>query len=301
MNAEVLSKTRFDVHRAVTDSIVKAIESGAGEFQMPWHGNGAAIAKPQNAHTKMEYHGINVMALWAEAYGRGYQSGYWATYRQWCEVGAQVKKDEKGTVIVFYKKLERDDESEGDEPVSRLFARASWVFNADQVLGWEAPIPYVPVDPMEPIESVETFVKATKAEVKYGGGRACYHVRDDYIEMPDRDRFIGSKTSTPEEAHSAVILHELVHWCGARHRLDRGFDNVITREWRANEELVAEIGAAFLCADLAVSNEPRPDHAAYVDSWLTLLKNDVKAIFRASHQASHAAIYLHELASANDW
>ena len=153
---------------------------------------------------------------------------------------------------------------------------------------------------MEPIESVEIFVKATKAEVKYGGGRACYHVRDDYIEMPDCNRFIGSKTSTPEEAHSACILHELVHWCGAKHRLDRGFDNVITREGRANEELIAEIGAAFLCADLGVSNEPRPDHAAYVASWLTLLKNDAKAIFHASRLANQAAMYLHELVSAND-
>jgi len=301
MNAEVLSNTRFDVHRAVTESIVKAIEAGTGEFTMPWHGNGAAIAKPQNAHTKMEYHGINVMALWAEAYGRGYQSGYWATYRQWLEVGAQVKKDEKGTVIVFYKMLERDVAPEEEASVSRLFARASWVFNADQVSGWEPPTPYVSLDPMEPIESVETFVRATKADIKYGGGRACYHVRDDYIEMPDRNRFIGSKTSTPKEAHSAVILHELVHWVGAKHRLDRGFDAVITREGRAEEELIAEIGAAFLCADLGVSNEPRPDHAAYVASWLQLLKNDAKAIFHASRHANQAATYLHELATSNEW
>ena len=120
MNAEVLSNTQFDVHRAVTESIVKAIEAGAGEFIMPWHSNGAAIAKPQNAHTKMEYHGINVMALWAEAYGRGYQSGYWATYRQWREVGAQLKNDGKGTGIVFYKKLERETHSGGHEPTRRM-------------------------------------------------------------------------------------------------------------------------------------------------------------------------------------
>ena len=95
MNTQVLSHQRFDVYRAVTDSIVTAIEVGAGEFAMPWHGQGAAIAKPQNAHTRMEYHGINVLALWAQAHAMGYGSGYWGTYRQWQEVGAQVAKGEK--------------------------------------------------------------------------------------------------------------------------------------------------------------------------------------------------------------
>jgi antirestriction protein ArdC len=165
MNEEVLSNTRFDVYHAVTDTIISAIEAGAGEFVMPWHGNGVAIGKPQNAHTRMEYHGINVIALWAQAYENGYQSGYWASYRQWQEVGAQVVKGEKGSTIVFFKRIDEDNDDEGSETSTRIFARASRVFNADQVEGWEPPQERRAVSPAEVIESVETFVAATKAQV----------------------------------------------------------------------------------------------------------------------------------------
>lgn len=300
MTDEVLSHPRFAVHRTITESIVKAIEAGAGEFVMPWHGNGAAIGKPQNAHTKMEYHGVNVIALWAEAYGHGYHSGYWATYRQWQEVGAQVIRGQKGATIVFFKRVEKP-EADDEQPARSLIARASRVFNADQVSGWEAPRPSVPSDPVETLESVDTFIGATQARIEHGGARAYYDVREDAIQMPDRQRFIGSPTSSAQEAYSACVLHELVHWSGAKHRLDRGLENGLTKEARAVEELVAEIGAAFLCADLGVTNEPRPDHAAYVASWLQLLKNDVRAIFHAARFANLATTYLHELAAANEW
>lgn len=133
--------------------------------------------------------------------------------------------------------------------------------------------------------------------MRHGGTIACYRIRDDYIEMPDIFRFVGSPTSSATETYSACLLHELVHWSGAQHRLDR-FWIEMTKEGRAAEELVAEIGSAFLCADLGVANEPRPDHAAYVASWLQLLKNDTRAIFAASRLANQAAMYLHELASA---
>lgn len=299
MNAEVLSQTRFDIYRTVTDTIVAAIEAGAGTFVMPWHGSGAAIAKPQNAHTRMEYHGINVIALWAQACGHGFKTGYWATYRQWQEVGAQVVKGEKASTIVFFKRTENEPDV-GDEPRFRLFARASRVFNADQVAGWTPPEERRAPGNAEITETVECFVRATRAEVKRGGTMACYHITNDYIEMPDRARFIGSPTSSATEAYSATILHELVHWSGAKHRLDRGFEAGVSKGQYAAEELVAEIGAAFLCADLGVSNEPRPDHAAYVAHWLQLLKDDTRAIFTASRLANQAAMYLHELAAASD-
>lgn len=299
MNAEVLSHTRFDVYRAVTDSIIAAIEAGAGEFVMPWHGDGVAIAKPQNALTQMEYHGVNVLALWAQAYVSGYQSGYWASYKQWQNAGAQVVKGAVGSTIVFFKRIEGEP-SEDEQPSVRLVARASRVFNADQVAGWEQPAPSRSYGDAQTMESVETFITATRAEVHRAGSIACYRIPDDYIEMPDRARFIGSPTTSPTEAYSATLLHELVHWAGARHRLAR-FGEELSKEELAAEELVAEIGAAFLCADLGVSNQPRPDHAAYVAHWLQLLKNDARAIFTASRLANQAATYLHELVSANDW
>lgn len=299
MNAEVLSQTRFDVHRAVTDTIIAAIEAGVGEFVIPWHGDGVAIAKPQNALTQMEYHGINVIALWAQAYLSGYRSGYWASYKQWRNAGAQVVKGAQGSTIVFFKKIEAEPAEDESRSV-RLVARASRVFNADQVAGWEPPAALKKYGAAEITESVETFIAATKAEVRRTGGIACYHIPDDYIEMPDRSRFTGSPTISATEAYSATLLHELVHWAGARHRLAR-FGEGLPKEEVAAEELVAEIGAAFLCADLGLSNQPRPDHAAYIAHWLGLLKNDSRAIFTASRLASQAVTYLHELVSIGDW
>lgn len=174
------------------------------------------------------------------------------------------------------------------------------MFNADQISGWQEPTLRHPVSDAEVTETVETFVTATKAQVRRTGSCACYHIRDDYIELPERSRFVGSATSTATEAYSATLLHELVHWSGAEHRLARNLATATSKAEIAAEELVAEIGAAFLCADLWVSNEPRPDHAAYVANWLTLLKNDPRAIFTASRLATQAATYLHELASMNE-
>ena len=300
MNTDVLSKGRFDVYRAVTDSIIASIEAGAGEFVMPWHGSGAAIAKPQNAHTRMEYHGINVLALWAQAHKMGYHSGYWGTYRQWQEVGAQVLKGAKASTIVFFKRIEEEPEDRRAEPTTRLFARASRVFNADQVEGWTPPEERHPPGDAELQESVEIFVRATNAKVAWGGHIACYDMADDHIEMPDIGRFRDTPTSTATEGFGATILHELVHWSGAKQRLGR-FGEGLKKQDVAAEELVAEIGAAFLCADLGVSNTPRPDHAAYVSQWLQLLKNDTRAIFTASRLANQAAMFLHEVVSAGEW
>ena len=300
MNTQVLSHTRFDVYRAVTTSIIASIEAGAGEFVMPWHGQGVAIAKPQNAHTRMEYHGINVLALWAQAHSQGYRSGYWGTYRQWQEVGAQVAKGEKSSTIVFFKRIEEDPKAGDKEPATRLFARASRVFNADQVEGWTPPEQRHPPGDAEITEAVELFVRATKADVNWIGNMACYHIRSDRIELPDIARFRNTPTSSATHAYGSTILHELVHWSGAKHRLAR-FEHRLKLEDVAAEELVAEIGSAFLCADLGLANVPRPDHAAYVAHWLKLLNDDSRAIFIASRLANQAAMFLHELVSTGEW
>jgi len=168
------------------------------------------------------------------------------------------------------------------------------VFNAAQVDGWQPPEPPVEVSPAEANASVTAFVKATEATIVHGASGAWYDVARDLIAMPALEAFIGSPTSTPSEAYQATLLHELVHWTGAAHRLDRGLAD-LSRSVLAREELVAEIGAAFLCADLGVTNEPRPDHAAYVANWLQILRDDARALFTASRRASQAANYLHDL------
>ena len=301
MHATAPSPSRPDVYQSVTNAIVAAIEAGAGPFTMPWHGTGASLGKPHNAVTQMEYHGINVLALWAAAQAQQFQSGLWASYRQWQSVGTQVIKGAIGSTIVFFKRVQPAEQASEENAPQRLIARASRVFNADQVVGWKAPDPEHPVGDAELIDSVETFIAGTGATVRTSpaGRRACYHIGADYIEMPDRRHFVGSLTSTATEAYSATLLHELVHWSGAVHRLNRDFAAATSKADIAAEELVAEIGAAFLCADLGVSNEPRPDHAAYVSSWLRLLRNDTRAIFAASRLANQAAMYLNEMSAGN--
>ena len=293
---DLSNNERFDVHRVITESIIAAIEDGAGQFVLPWHSSGAAIAKPENARTKMQYHGINVLALWAKAHSARFGSGYWASYKQWQQLGAQVASGQRGTVIVFYKQMEGDESDEGNgETSNRLLARASRVFNADQVTGWPPPVTVAAKAPVQVIEAASAFVDATKAIIfhKMEGG-AFYDIRCDTITLPNPVLFVGTDASTATEEYYATLLHELVHWSGANHRLARKLFDVSKHE-RASEELVAEIGAAFLCSDLGVTNAPRPQHAAYIASWLELLRSDVRAVFAASRLAHQAAVYLHGL------
>ena len=291
MQNSVPSNDRFDLYRTVTDKIVAAIEAGAGAFVMPWHVS-TATGRPVNALTGHGYRGVNVVALWAEAVMSGYGTGWWASYRQWERLGAQVRRGEHGTVIVFYNRLDTAPTDELDETDGfRLVARASRVFNLNQVDGWKPPGP-APVSMVEALAGVEVFVAATKAVVVHGGSRACYRRDYDRIELPARDRFRGSPTSSASEAYYGTLLHELTHWSGAPHRLDRTFGTRFGDNDYAVEELVAELGAAFLCADLGIANEPRPDHAAYVASWLEVLNDDRRAVFTAAARANDAAIYL---------
>jgi antirestriction protein ArdC len=301
MNQEVLSatETRFDVYRTITDKIIVAMETGADPFVLPWHGAGGCISRPVNAATHALYRGINVVALWAESALRGYGSGAWASYRQWQHLGAQVRKGEHGAVIVFFKEVEREDfgvpNGEVDRP--RLIARASRVFNAEQVDNWQPPGIELP-SRVGVLAEVEAFVAATKADIQRGGTIACYRHVGDCIQMPDPALFTGSATRTPTEAYYAVLLHELVHFSGAKHRLDRQFGERFGDAAYAAEELVAELGAAFLCADLKIGNELRADHASYIQAWLKILQNDRKAIFFAASRASQAVDYLHDLVKA---
>ena len=280
---------RADVHVTITNRIIEAIEAGAGEFVMPWHRRGD-IGRPTNAATQKRYQGTNVIALWAEASLSGFGSGTWATYRQWEGLGAQVRRGERSATIVFYKSL-AGSEDEGEPRGQRMFARASRVFNGGQVEGWEAPEILRP-NLAEVLPAAEMFVARTGAEVRHGHDHACYRPTEDRIEVPDRDRFLGSPTSTPTEAYYAVLLHELTHWTGAPHRLSRKFGKRFGDQTYAVEELVAELGAAFLCADIGIANAPRPDHAAYLAGWLSVLGSDPKALFMAARLASEAATFL---------
>jgi antirestriction protein ArdC len=288
--------SRRDTHQTITEKIVAAIEAGVGDYRMPWHRHGASISRPVNASTGKSYQGANVIALWAEASLRHFNSGYWATYRQWHALGAQVRKGARGSTIVFYKAIEEPvQNSEGGEgteaPKPRLFARTSWVFNAEQVEGWAPPSAPKPNE-VEIREHAETFIAATRADIRYGGDRAFYSVPEDYIGLPHPEQFVATETSSATECFYSVHLHELIHWTGAAHRLARVLRGRFGDDAYAMEELIAEFGAAFLCADLHVANEPRLDHACYVSSWLKVLNRDRNALFTAANKANAAIGYL---------
>ncbi|HEY2445036.1 MAG TPA: zincin-like metallopeptidase domain-containing protein [Rhizomicrobium sp.] len=290
------SPSKFNVYAAITAKIVRAMAENKGKFEMPWHTSVTPLSVPINAVSNAVYRGVNILALWAEAAARQYGSAVWASYKQWQSLDAQVRHGERGTMIIFYRRVEAGVGELDLELLPRYVSRAYWVFNAAQVENYSAP--EMPErTPVEINDDVESFVKATDARFEHGIPPASYHPDLDVIRMPLPNWFTGSRTRNPTQAYYAVLLHELTHWTGAKHRLDRQFGRFGDKSY-AFEELIAELGAAFMCAAFGITNEPRPDHAAYVASWLEVLNNDSRAIFTAAARAQDAIQYLGELAAA---
>ncbi|MGO8756151.1 MAG: ArdC family protein [Gallionellaceae bacterium] len=292
------SLNRGDLYTRVTNEIIKAIEAGVGDFHMPWH-RSAGQGMPRNAATKSFYQGINTIALWSTSTLRGYTSPYWATYRQWNNLGAHVRRGEKASTIIFFKKREPKEGEEGNEDTKpRLIIQGSVVFNADQVEGWEQAEPPL-VDRTERLEAVDVFISSLGATIRYGGDMASYSKAFDRINMPESRRFFETETSSATESFYSVLLHEHVHWTGHAKRLNRDLSGRFGTSDYAMEELVAELGAAFLCADLGISVTPRMDHAVYIRTWLVVLRQEKAAIITASSAAMAACRYMRDLASKN--
>ncbi|MEZ5857133.1 MAG: zincin-like metallopeptidase domain-containing protein [Hyphomicrobiaceae bacterium] len=282
-----------DVHGDVTAKIIAAIETNPLEPQMPWHRASAPLVLPVNIATGHAYQGINIVTLWCAAQQAGYHANTWGTYKQWQEKDCQVRKGEKASLVVFYRQYdtEPNPDDEGDDGRRRV-AKASWAFNAQQVDGYCPPPPPVDHGPIDRLARVDAFTAATKADIRHGGPRAFYRPSADYIQMPDEGLFTGTATSGRTESYYAVLLHELTHWVGAENRLNRQFGKRFGDDAYAIEEMVAELGAAFLSAELGITVEPRADHAHYIGHWLSILKADNRAIFAAAAKASEAVRYL---------
>jgi antirestriction protein ArdC len=215
------------------------------------------------------------------------------TFRQAKELGAHVQKGQGGNLVVYANTItkteEQDDGSETEHKIP--FMKGYTVFNVEQIDGlpehYYAKPPQV-IDPAQRIGHAEEFFTATAADIRHGGGRAYYSGANDHVQMPAFESFRNP------EAYYATLAHELTHWTKHKRRMDREFGR---KSWGdegyAREELVAELGAAFFCADLALTPEPRTDHAAYIQSWLKVLKDDKRAIFSAAAHAQRAADFLH--------
>lgn len=284
---------RRDLHAEITANLIKAIEADPGKPQMPWRRSGRALWIPENASSKAAYNGINTVNLWVAAELRGFSSPLWATYRQWSELGAQVIKGAKSELVIFYKEYDADpDPDNGNDDGKRRVAKASRVFNVAEVEGFEDPGRPERLGPIARIAKADRFISACSADVHHGGERAYYDPRADAIQMPDEALFCGTDTMTRDEGYYAVLLHELTHWTGHKSRCDRDLTTRFGKEAYAAEELVAEIGAAMLCAETGVTQDTRADHAQYIANWLQLLKVDPKAIFTAAAKASQAVAFL---------
>lgn len=298
MESRVLSQSPRDIHRQITEKIVAAIETGPGKFALPWHNAQVSLGRPLNALTGKAYKGVNVLSLWIDAIGKKYANGYWASYRQWQTLGAQVGKGERGSLIIFFKPLDRKEaEEDTEERSSRFVARGSMVFNAAQVTGWSPP-QQPQLSLVKRLASAEKLIADTKAVIREGHySHASYDPVVDVIDIPSRACFVGSPTSTPTEALYSTLFHELSHWTGHKSRLDRDLKGRFGSQGYAIEELVAELGAAFLSADAGIAQEPRADHAAYIADWLKVLQRDPRAVTHTAAKANQAAEFVLSLKS----
>ncbi|MFK7735159.1 MAG: ArdC family protein [Pirellulaceae bacterium] len=287
---------RSDIYQTVTDTILKQLEDGVRPWLKPWNAEHAAgrITRPLR-HNGEAYHGINILMLWASAEQQGFAAPLWLTFKQAQELGGHVKKGEKGSPVVYastFRKSEQDDNGDNVEQ-DIPFLKQYTVFNAEQCSDLPAhfyELKETPSNTIERITKADQFFAETGAEIREGGNRACYVISDDFIRMPRLETFKDA------ESHAATLAHETIHWTRHSSRLDRHLGR---KRWGdagyAMEELVAELGAAFLCADLGITPQPRDDHASYIESWLQVLKNDKRAVFAAASMASKAADYLHSL------
>lgn len=286
-----------DIYQEITDKIVGVLDHiDLSDYQAPFAGL-AAQGLPFNPVTEHRYQGINIPALWCDQQAWKFTSNHWATYKQWKAIGAQVRAEEQGSPIVFFKTLLKEQENDKGETEETAIPmlRHYTVFNADQVDGYEHDEVGKPndTDLVTRIEAAERFCKNIGADIRHGGNGAFYHRVGDFISIPDTIAFIDTKQASATENYYSTLLHELTHWTGAPHRLDR--DKAKTRDEidkYAFEELIAELGAAFLCAQIGIVQTPRDDHALYIKGWLRKLKDDKKFVFKAAAQAAKAAEFL---------
>jgi antirestriction protein ArdC len=290
------AKTRTDIYAQVTDRIVAELENGVRPWLRPWNAEHAAgrISRPLR-HNGVPYNGINILMLWASAEEAGFNCPYWLTFKQAKELGGFVKKGEHGAPVVYASTFKKNETTDAGEEIEAEipFLRAYTVFNACQVEGLPPhfyQLAEAPKHDLERIERAEAFFANTKAEIRTGGSQAYYAIGPDYIQLPPFECFRDA------ESHAATVSHELCHWSRHPSRLDRDLGRKRFGDaGYAMEELVAELGSAFLCADLQITPEVRPDHASYLACWLEVLKNDKRAIFSAASYASKAVEYLHGL------
>lgn len=276
-------------YQAITDRIIAALERGTPPWHRPW--TATPIGLPRR-HNNAPYQGINILALWDAAEVNGFISNRWMTYRQATELGGHVRKGERSTTVFFAKPVTRTEtDVDGTDTDATYFVHKAYnVFNADQID--ELPSEYYPqpanvIDEQQRNNQAEAFFKNTGSSRIEHGQNAFYSPSKDQITMPEFTRFHTAND------YYATLAHEHIHWTGHSSRLNRdGFTPDRSKQDYAFEELIAEIGAAFVCAHLGITPSARDNHASYIAQWLQHLNQDPKALFRAASKAQIAADHL---------
>ena len=284
---------RVSLYEEITNKIITDLEAGRLPWVQPWGSNGvsAPLAMPKNAGTGRGYSGINVLILWGAVVQHGFATQSWLTFRQALGLGGNVRKGERGTIVVYADRFVPDDERRrsretGDEAVAIPFLKRFTVFNAAQCEG--LPEDLVTVPPPVPegliMPDVEGLIRASGVDLRLGGDKAFYAPGLDYIQTPRPESYFD-----PINWHRTA-LHELGHWTGHPSRLARDLSGGFGSKSYAREELCAEMTSAFCCATLGIV--PTVRHADYIGSWLEVLREDNRAVIRAASAASKAADYL---------
>lgn len=275
-------KPAMDINKHVADILLRMMDEHGSDWTKPWVENASGH---HNAKSKRKYSGMNVFILSVRMSDEGWDHPCWGTYKMWTDLGCQVKPKSKSTIITQPRvvKFEKD----GEERTFTKFVGLP-VFNIAQVDGdFEMPKPEE-LEGFEDHLDAEAVIKATKADIKHGGDRAYYSPTEDRIQLPEKKTFLNT------EGYYGTALHELVHWTGHENRLSRDFSGRFGSESYAFEELVAEAGAAMLCVRTGVTDEPRADHAKYLNSWKKVLKSQPKAAVDAFKLASKASNWIAE-------
>jgi len=287
INQNSKANSNKDVYQSVTDRMIAALEAGTVPWQSPYLG---ALGLPQNFTTRKAYRGINV---WLLALA-GYSSPFWTTYKQAQDLGGNVRKGEKGSLVVKYGTFETEDQDSG-EVAQRMYLKGYTVFNACQIEGIEFPQPETRSVPLDSCEEARKIVAGmpNRPTIKHGTTNAFYQPGTDTVSMPNIENM------TSPEAYFSTLHHELVHSSGAEHRLNRKslVENKgmhASKQTYAEEELVAEMGAAFLNAHAGIFEDQSENSAAYLAGWLKALKgSDAKTwVIRAASQAQKAADFI---------
>lgn len=263
-----------DIYSEITNRIIAQLEQGTAPWVKPWKAGTSGL--PFNYLTKKAYRGINVPLL----YMSGFSNSAWLTYKQAAQLGGYVRKGEKGTPIVFFTMLERDSKESPGKKTRFPMIRYYTVFNVSQCDGLNIPVPTV-IDAPVSDDNAEAEAMLSHAQIHHGQDKAFYAPALDFIGLPDASAF---KTKAD---YYATALHELTHWTGHATRCNREYGKKFGDDAYAREELVAEMGAAFLCAMTGV--EGKLQHAEYIASWLKILREDKRAVFTAASAAQKAA------------